>query len=464
MTTAASECDYLVLGGGSGGLASARRASALYGAKSICIENKRLGGTCVNVGCVPKKVTWNAAAIAETLHDAKAYGFTIPGQPTFDWNYFKQKRDAYVKRLNGIYAANLANDKVQHIQGTAKMLSSTEVEVALADGGAQIIKAKKILIATGGRPVFPNVPGVELGISSDGFFDLETQPKKVAVVGAGYIAVEMSGMFHALGTETHMFIRYDTFLRAFDPMIQEKIVAEYEKQGIHLHKQSAVTKVEDMGNGFKKVYYHDKDGEGTVEVDCLLWAIGRTPEVENLGLENAGVKVNAKNHVMVDKYQNTNVENVYSIGDCSDSGFELTPVAIAAGRKLSERVFGGKADSHLDYENIPSVVFAHPEVGAIGLTEPEARKKYGDDLKIYKTGFTEMFWAMMDPEQKGPTAYKVICAGPEEKVVGLHILGRGSSEVLQGFGVAIKMGATKKDLDNCVAIHPTSAEELVTLK
>ncbi|TID15608.1 Glutathione reductase [Venturia nashicola] len=459
------ECDYLVIGGGSGGLASARRASGMYGAKTIAIESKRLGGTCVNVGCVPKKVIWNAASIAETIHEAKAYGFSVKETAPFDWPSFKKKRDAYVKRLNGIYEKNLANDKVEYIHGRASFNSKDEVSVKLDDGSIQTIKAKKILIAVGGHPTLPkDIPGSELGLDSDGFFEIEKQPKKVAIVGAGYIAIEFAGMFKALGTETHLFIRHETFLRTFDPMVQEKVVAEYERQGIIIHKNSSQSKVEDIGNGQKKLHYEDKDGKGTLDVDEVIWAIGRAPETEGLGLEKVGIKTDKKGHLEVDKYQNTNVDNIYALGDVSNSGMELTPVAIAAGRRLSDRLFGGKNDAHLNYENIPSVVFAHPEVGTVGLTEPQAREKYGDSVKIYTSSFTAMYYAMMEPEDKGPTSYKLICEGPNERVVGLHILGLGSGEILQGFGVAIKMGATKADFDSCVAIHPTSSEELVTMR
>lgn len=275
-------------------------------------------------------------------------------------------------------------------------------------------------------------------------------------------------MFNALGTETHLFIRNDTFLRSFDPMIQESVTNEYERIGVNLHKKSQTTKVEKDANGKLTVTYTEAGGAETklTDVDHLIWAIGREPLTKDLGLETAGVKLNEKGYVVVDEYQNTNVENVYALGDVS-GGVELTPVAIAAGRRLSHRLFGPAEFStlKLSYENIPSVVFSHPEVGSIGLTEPQAIEKYGkDNIKVYKTGFTAMYYAMMDPEQKGPTNYKLVTAGPEEKVVGLHIMGLGSGEMLQGFGVAVKMGATKADFDSCVAIHPTSAEELVTLK
>lgn len=372
-------------------------------------------------------------------------------------------------RLNGIYDKNLKNDRVELIRGRASFVSKNEVEVALTDGGKDTIRAKKILIAVGGHPSMPpNMPGSEMGISSDGFFELEKQPKKVALVGAGYIAVEMAGMFHHLGSETHLFIRQDKFLRAFDPMISEKITAEYERQGIHIHKHSKQTKVEKGDKeGWLKLHYSDSETDsGIFDIDCLLWGLGRAPEVEDLNLAATGVKQSEKGHIIVDDYQNTSVDNIYALGDVCGKA-ELTPVAIAAGRRLGDRLFGGPqhANAKLDYSNIPSVVFAHPEAGSIGLTEPEAREKYGDEnIKVYKTEFTAMYFAMMEADQKGPTAYKLIVTGTEEKVVGLHILGLGSSEILQGFGVAIKMGATKKDFDSCVAIHPTSAEELVTLK
>lgn len=421
--------------------------------------------------CVPKKVTWNAAAIAETLHQAKAYGFSVREEKPFDWPYFKKKRDAYIKRLNGIYERNLTNDKVEYVRGWGRLLSRNEVEITDDDGSKTTVRAKKILIAVGGEPTLPkSIPGAEYGTDSDGFFDIEKLPKKVALVGAGYIAVEFAGMFQALGVETHLFIRHKTFLRTFDPLVQDTITAQYEKVGVRLHKESVPTKVEkDESTGQLTIHYTDSENRSGAKVDGvdhLIWAIGRSPLTSKIGLEQAGVKVDSKGHIVVDEYQNTSAEGVYALGDVCGK-VELTPVAIAAGRRLSERLFGGEEfrEARLDYSNVPSVVFSHPEVGSIGLTEPQAVEKYGrENLKIYNTSFVAMWYSMMEPEDKGPTKYKVICAGPEEKVVGLHILGEGSAEILQGFGVAIKMGATKKDLDSCVAIHPTSAEELVTLK
>jgi glutathione reductase (NADPH) len=413
--------------------------------------------------------------IAETIHNAKAYGFSVKETAPFDWTTFKHKRDAFIHRLNDIYARNLVKDNVDYLHGWARLLSRNEVEVTLDDGTKTLVKAKKILLATGGVPSPPpKIPGGELGINSDGFFDIDTLPKKVALVGGGYIAVEFAGMFNALGVETHLFCRYPTFLRKFDPMIQEVVTNEYIRLGVHVHRSSEVTSVKkDEKTGLLSVDYrsHDKsqssDGSGTISgVEHLIWAIGRNPATKGIGLEEVGVKLGERSHINVDQYQNTSVDNIYALGDVTGQA-ELTPVAIAAGRKLANRLFGGAefSTSHLDYNNIPSVVFAHPEVGTIGLSEPDAIEKYGkENVKVYKTNFTAMFYAIMDADEKGPTSYKLVTVGKEEKIVGLHILGIGSAEMLQGFGVAIKMGATKADFDNCVAIHPTSAEELVTLK
>ncbi|KAF3159446.1 Glutathione reductase [Orbilia oligospora] len=460
------EYDFLVIGGGSGGLGAARRAASRYGQKVAIVENSgRLGGTCVNVGCVPKKVCWNAAFIAETIHDASGYGFKLEQKAPFDWTSFKHKRDAYIKRLNGIYERNLDKDGVEYISAHASLVSPNEIALRAIDGSQDIktVRAKKILIATGGYPIIPrSIPGAEFGITSDGFFDLETLPKKVALVGAGYIAVELAGIFNALGSETHLFIRGETVLRKFDPMIQEVLTSHYEKIGIKIHRNSKqFQKIEKSESGESLILHGE--GGSQLEVDTLLWAIGRAPLVNGLGLDQAGVESDSETgFVRVDDYQNTNIRNIYALGDVCGK-VELTPVAIAAGRRLAERLFGPPEFStkKLDYENVPSVVFAHPEIGTIGLSEPEARAKYGgENIKVYKTSFIAMYYAML--ENKGPTSYKLVCVGPEERVVGLHIIGLGSAEMLQGFGVAMKMGATKADFDNCVAIHPTSAEELVS--
>ncbi|KAI7872790.1 hypothetical protein BDF14DRAFT_1748709 [Spinellus fusiger] len=458
--------DYLVIGGGSGGLASARRASGVYGAKVALIEaQSRLGGTCVNVGCVPKKVMWNTASIAEAFRDSRNYGFDLKEESPFNWNYIKQKRDAYVKRLNGIYEKNLEKDNVEHFEGFGSFVDANTVKVQTSETESFEIKAKKILVATGGHPIIPNIPGAELGISSDGFFDLEEQPKRVAVVGTGYIGVELAGIFHALGSQTTVFSRTKHILRSFDEIIREPLLQEMQSVGVQFAFDASVQSLSRQSeSGPITVHYESNGTPATLEVDCVLWAVGRAPNVNKLNLESVNINTNSRGHIVVDPYQVTSSENIFALGDACGV-FELTPVAISAGRKLSDRLFGGEAFRHskMDYENIPTVVFSHPTAGTLGLTEVEARKKYGDDqIKIYQSKFTNMYFSMLD--HKEPTAYKLVVAGPEEKVVGVHLLGRGSDEILQGFGVAVKMGATKADFDSCVAIHPTAAEELVTMR
>ncbi|XP_037036936.1 glutathione reductase-like [Bradysia coprophila] len=454
--------DYVVIGGGSGGLASARRASGWYNAKVALVEaSPRLGGTCVNVGCVPKKVMWNTASIAESLRDAKSYGFDVSTN-SFNWLALKEKRDAYITRLNGIYERNLGNDKVEYLKGFASLVNQNTVKVQNGDASSEI-KAKNILITVGGRPIIPNVPGAELGISSDGFFDLESQPKRVAVIGTGYIGVELAGIFHALGSDVTIFSRTKQILRSFDSIIKDTLLKEMQNVGVNFVFDSDVRAISQDGSS-KKVKFLSDGVEGEKEFDCVLWAIGREPNVDGLNLKAAGVTTKNNGYIVVDEYQNTSVAGIYALGDvCGEA--ELTPVAIAAGRKLSDRLFGPEhlRSSKLDYTNIPTVVFSHPTAGTIGLNEDAARSKYGDEnIKIYTSRFVNMWNAMLD--HKEPTAYKLVCAGKEEKVVGMHIIGRGSDEILQGFSVAIKMGATKADFDSAVAIHPTASEELVTMR
>lgn len=460
MAPVSKHYDYLVIGGGSGGVASSRRAAS-YGAKTLIIEGNDIGGTCVNVGCVPKKVMWYASDVAKTITEAQEYGFDVDPKlaNTFKWEYFKPKRDAYVKRLNGIYERNLANEGVELLYGWAKFNKDGAVEVSKRDGTSETFTADKILIATGGTPVQAKIEGSEHIINSDGFFKLDTQPKRVAIVGAGYIGVEFAGFFHGLGSETHLLIRGETVLRKFDDSIQTTITDHYVNMGVNVHKTTQVTKVEKLADGSLKL---SLDNGKTLEVDQAIWTTGRRSFL-GLGLENVGVEIDSQDKIVVDSFQQTTATNIFSLGDVTGE-VELTPVAIAAGRKLSNRLFGPEQfkNQKQDYTNVPSVVFSHPEAGSIGLTEAEAVEAHGaDNLKIYKSKFTPMYYAML--EHKSPVSYKLICAGLDQKVVGLHLVGDSSAEILQGFGVAIKMGATKADFDSCVAIHPTSAEELVTM-
>ncbi|EMD34395.1 hypothetical protein CERSUDRAFT_86512 [Gelatoporia subvermispora B] len=460
--------DIVFIGGGSGGVAGSRRAAS-YGARVALIEiSEKLGGTCVNVGCVPKKIMWHAADIADKIRHAEGYQFKGPGigAPQFDWSTFKPQRDAYIHRLNGIYDKNVEKEGVELHYGAARVLSPTEVQVTRNDGTKYTLKTDKVCVATGGRPTIPrdeDIPGASLGINSDGFFDLAAQPKRVAVVGAGYIAVELAGVFHTLGSEVHMFIRGETVLRTFDPTLQEVLTGWMKHTGINFHHGTHIKRVD--GKPGQPLTVHTDKGEA-VEVDTLLWAIGRHANTEDLGLEELGVELDKKGDVVVDEWQQSRVPGIYALGDVAGKAL-LTPVAIAAGRRLSNRLFGGEKfkKDKLDYNDIPTVVFSHPPIGTVGLTEPEARKKYGDaNIKIYKSSFRALYFSMIPEEHKEPSTYKLICAGPEERVVGIHIIGLGSDEAMQGFAVAVKMGARKEDLDNTVAIHPTSGEELVTLR
>ena len=462
-TAMKSHYQYLVIGGGSGGVASARRA-AKYGASTLLIEAKAMGGTCVNVGCVPKKVMWYASDMAAKLKLAYDYGFknTKDLDLEFDWKTFKEKRDAYVHRLNGIYERNLTKEGVDYIYGFAKFSKDGKVEVTKTeDGKVETFIADKILIATGGTSVIPkDIPGYEYGIESDGFFDLTSQPKSVAIVGGGYIGTEFAGVFNALGTKTTMILRGKSVLTKFDSLIKETIHETYKTEGVNILTHTKVVKVEKLPSGEKKLCLTDGS---TLVVEELVWTMGRK-SLLGIGTENIGLELNEREQVVVDEYQRTNVPEIYSLGDVVGN-LELTPVAIATGRKLSNRLFGPEIykDQKQDFSNVPTAVFSHPEAGTVGLTEEEAIKKYGeDDIKVYKSKFNGMYYAMS--EHKSPTAYKLVCVKSlDEKVVGLHLVGDASAEILQGFGVAVKMGATKADFDSCVAIHPTSAEELVTM-
>lgn len=447
------EYDYIAIGGGSGGIASINRAAS-YGQKCAIIEAKYLGGTCVNVGCVPKKVMWYGAQIAEAINlYAPDYGFDVTVNQ-FDFAKLRESREAYIDRIHQSYERVLGNNKVDVIRGFAKFVDAHTVEV-----NGELIKAKHILIATGGRPSHPNIEGAEYGIDSDGVFALKALPKRVAVVGAGYIAVELSGVLHSLGVETHLFVRKHAPLRNFDPLIVETLVEIMNSEGATLHTHAIPQKVVKNDDGSLTLFLEDGRSQ---TVDCLVWAIGRVPMTDQLNLEAAGVKANSKGFIEVDKYQNTNVQGIYAVGD-NTGAVELTPVAVAAGRRLSERLFNNKPTEHLDYNLIPTVVFSHPPIGTVGLTEPQAIEQYGaENVKVYKSTFTSMYTVVTQHRQ--PCRMKLVCAGPEEKIVGLHGIGFGVDEMIQGFAVAIKMGATKKDFDNTVAIHPTGSEEFVTMR
>ena len=444
--------DLLAIGAGSGGLSACERA-AEYGKKTAVIENKTVGGTCVNIGCVPKKVMWFASEVSGALSDAKGYGFdvTING---FNWKKLVEAREGYIKGITDWYGNYLKDSNIDYLQGTAKFIDAKSVDV-----NGTTYTADHIVIAPGGYPIVPEIEGAEHGITSDGFFALQQQPKRVVVVGAGYIAVELAGVLNGLGSEVSMLLRRGHFLSSFDAMLRETLMEDMNNAGVNLMTNTNVEKVIKQKDGKLTINCHG--GVTLDDVDALVWAIGRAPNTAPLNLAAAGIKFTEQGYIPTDEFQLTNVEGIYAVGDVTGEA-QLTPVAINAARRLSDRLFNNMPDRKLDYSNIPTVMFSHPPIGTMGLTEEQARKEHGDAVKVYQTSFTAMYHALVEHKQQ--TAMKLVCVGANEKVVGLHIIGKGADEMLQGFSVAIKMGATKKDFDNVVAIHPTSSEELVTMR
>jgi glutathione reductase (NADPH) len=395
---------------------------------------------------------WNAAGVAQAIGDARDYGFELT-QGGSDWALLKEKRDAFIARLNGIYARNLASKGVTHIQGTGHFVDAHTLEV-----NGERFTSPHIVIATGGMPTVPELPGAELGITSDGFFALERRPQRVAVVGSGYVACELAGAFHELGSQVELFIRKDHLLTHFDVMLGRSLMRETRAEGMTVHEHVVPAALREH-DGHKTLVA--SDGREFGGFDVVLWAIGRSANVAQLDLRRAGVLQDSSDFVITDEFQNTNVAGVYAIGDVTGRA-ALTPVAIAAGRRLSDRLFNGKTDRRLDYNNIATVVFTHPPIGTVGMSEAEARARHGDAVKVYIADFTPMYHALTT--RKTHTDMKLVCVGPEQKIVGCHVIGLGADEMIQGFAVAVRMGATKQDFDDTVAVHPTSAEELVTMR
>ncbi|NKB47613.1 MAG: glutathione-disulfide reductase [Legionellales bacterium] len=446
--------DLLVIGGGSGGIATAVQA-AQYGAKCAVIEMQQLGGTCVNLGCVPKKMMWYASHIAEWLGKAEDYAFHLPHPPSFDWSQFVNRRQQYIEHLRTIYTKRLGTHRIHHITGQAQFSDHRTVVVS-----GQSYTAPHIVIATGSEPLMPAMPGIEHTINSDGFFALTKQPNNVVVVGGGYIGVELAGMLNALGSRVHLLLRHGNPLSRFDPMLGRCVYELYQQQGIHLVCDHQATEFHKTDQGLITV--HCAGGDCITDIDCVLLAIGRKPRTQALNLSAAGVSTDERGVIPTDAYENTNVSGIYAIGDVNGKP-ALTPVAIAAGRHLAARLFGNQTDAHLNYDWIPTVVFSHPPVGSVGLSEPRAIELFGaDQVTVYETQFTPLMDALCS--QKLSTHMKLVTTGDKQKVVGCHLVGYGVDEMLQGFAVAIQMGACKSDFDQTLAIHPTSAEELVTLK
>ncbi len=444
--------DLICIGGGSGGLASARRA-AEYGAKVLVVEAKELGGTCVNVGCVPKKIMWHAAQIKELSHLAEHYGFTRL-ESELDYTYFASKRDKFIEKLNGIYGNSLNNANIDLVNGYAQFVDNNTVAV-----GDDTFTAQHIVIAVGGEPMMPNIEGAEYGMDSDDFFALRSLPQSIAIVGSGYIAIEIAGVLNALGVETHLLIRKNRFLRQLDDGIYEILLQQMKNDGVNIHFETQAERLVQRDDATLDVQL--STGE-TLTVEKLLWAIGRTPMTDSLGLQHTDVELAESGNIIIDEYQNTTQQGIYAVGDITGQP-TLTPAAIEAGRQLAERLFNNKIDAKADFTYVPTVIFSHPAIGTVGLTEADAKKQYGDAIvKCYQSTFNPLLRSMT--EHKVPTRMKMVCVGSEEKVVGIHIIGDFADEIIQGFSVAVQMGATKADFDKTLAIHPTSGEELVTLR
>ncbi len=448
--------DVIALGGGSGGIAAGVQAARL-GKKVAVVEYKDLGGTCVNRGCVPKKAMWYGANLAHLLkHDFKGYGFDVEYKG-FSWKVLKEKRDQYIQNIHSFYNKLFQAQEVTHYNNWGKL--QDEHSVVLDNG--EIITADYIYLSPGAYPIIPkDIPGAELGITSDEFFELETQPKKAVVVGGGYIGVEIAGVFHELGTETSLIIRRDKPLKEFDEMLSDTLLESMKLLELNVKVNTNIKHIEKQADNTLNITLHSN--EIISNVDCLIWATGRAPLTGDLGLENTSITLKDDGTIPVDAYQQTTSKHIFALGDATGAA-QLTPVAIAAGRRLSRRLFNNEKDLKLNASLIPTVVFSHPAIGTVGLTEKEAQAQYGkDNIKVYQSRFTPLFSAISGFRM--PTVMKLITATEKEKVVGCHLIGLDSDEILQGFAVAISMGATKKDLDDTIAIHPTSAEELVTMR
>ena len=447
--------DIIAIGAGSGGLSIAERAAA-YGAKTAVIEASELGGTCVNLGCVPKKVMWYGASVAHALHDAQDYGFDL-SIGDLNWKKLVAKRENFIGGIIDWYHDYLAESKVEVIEGFAKFIDNKTLEV---DG--EQYTADHIVISTGGRPIVPaNIEGAEYGLTSDQFFqDLdEVQPQKVVVVGGGYIALEFAMLMNGLGSDVSVLHQGWPVLEGFDGTLRTTLRRQMEADNITLNDEGIISKIEKISEDNLTIYF--EDGTQIENVNALIWAIGRVPNTDNIGLENTDVALDTRGMVVVDDEEKTSVEGIFALGDIIGKA-PLTPVAIAAGRRLGDRLYGGKPNRKMSYDNIATVMFTHPPIGTIGLSEEKARAEYGNQVKVYQTSFVPLYHQMT--RNKVKTLMKLIVLGEEEKIIGCHLIGLGVDEMLQGFAVAIRMGATKQDFDDTIAIHPVSAEELVTMK
>jgi len=440
--------DLFVIGAGSGGVRASRMSSGL-GAKVAIAEESRVGGTCVIRGCVPKKLLIYGSHFADDFEDAAGYGWDV-GKPTFAWSKLIAAKDKEIARLNGLYLRILKENDVALLQGTARLADAHTIEV---DG--RTVTAANILIATGGWPAMPDVPGIEHVITSNEALDLEELPRRIVIVGAGYIAVEFAGIFNSLGVEVTLVLRADAVLRGFDEDIRLTLGDEMRKRGIRLQTESVVRSIEKQGDNHSLRLA----GGETIETDLVMYATGRAPKTRGIGLEEAGVELNDKGAVVVDEYSRTAIDNIWAVGDATDR-LNLTPVAIAEGAAVAETLFGG-TQAKVDHANVPSAVFSAPPIGTVGLTEDQARAT-GRATDVYVSRFRPMKHTLSGRDEQ--TFMKLVVDGESDRVVGCHMMGMDAPEIVQGLGIALKCGATKAAFDATVGIHPSAAEEFVTMR
>lgn len=446
----AYDFDLFVIGAGSGGVRAARFAAG-FGAKVAVVESRYLGGTCVNVGCVPKKLLVYGSHFAEDFEQAKGYGWTV-GERSFDWPTLIANKNREIERLNGIYRKLLVNSGVTLLEGHGHLLDPHTVEV-----NGQRYSAERILIATGGWPVIPEIPGREYAISSNEAFFLEQLPKRVIVVGGGYIAVEFAGIFNGLGAQTTQLYRRELFLRGFDGTVRTHLRDEMIRAGVDLQFNADIARIDKRADGSLKATL--KDGR-ELETDCVFYATGRRPMLDNLGLENTGVQLNDQGFIQVDELFQTTEPSILALGDVIGR-VQLTPVALAEGMAVARKLFKPEQYRPVDYQHIPTAVFSQPPIGTVGLTEEQAREQ-GHQVTVFESDFRALKLTLTESQER--TLMKLVVDSQTDKVLGCHMVGPDAGEIVQGLAIALKAGATKQLFDETIGVHPTAAEEFVTLR
>lgn len=441
--------DLFVIGAGSGGVRAAR-VSAEKGARVAVAEERYLGGTCVNVGCVPKKLFYYASHYRAELRDARGFGWRV-GDFAFDWQTLRDRKDQEIDRLQTVYGSLLERAGVDVFEAHARLIDSHTLEVA-----SRRLTAENILVAVGSWPFLPEVPGIEHAITSNEAFHFDRLPRRVLIAGGGYVAVEFAGILHGFGVETELCYRGELFLRGFDAEIRRALADEMRGQGHRLHFESHIASIERRSSGLEVAL----DTGLSVEVDAVLMATGRRPKTDELGLEALGVKLNDRGEIRVDAYSQSSVPSIWAIGDVTDRGFNLTPVAIREGMALAETLFG-RGPTKPDLEHVPTAIFSQPPIGTVGLSEEEARQRYGA-VEIYRSRFRPLKLTLTENGER--TLVKLVVDSGSRRVLGAHMIGDGAGEIIQGLAIAIKMGATKEQFDTTLGVHPTTAEEFVTLR